>query len=90
MSAFVGYGKKTAWAVWNLFPELTNALLELAHATTEISKQAMHVIERFVILIYDRTSTYTDVNQARKKLFAKTASVKRIPPTLAALEQHVK
>ena len=31
-----------------------------------------------------------DVNQARKKLFAKTSSVKRIPPTHAALEQHVK
>ena len=66
MTAFVGHDKKTAWAVWNSFPELTNALLELAHAPTEISKQAMHVIEMFVILIYYRTSTCTDVNQARK------------------------
>ena len=66
MTAFVGHGKKTAWAVWKSFPELTNALLELAHAPTEISEQAIHVIEMFVILIYDRTSTCTDVNQARK------------------------
>ena len=90
VSAFVGHGKKTAWATWNSFPELTNALLELAHAPTEIPEQSMHVIERFVILMYDRTSTCTDVNKARKKLFAKTSSVQRIPPTHAALEQHVK
>ena len=51
MTAFVGHGKKTAWAVWKSFPELTNALLELAHASTEISEQAMHVIKMFVILI---------------------------------------
>ena len=90
VSAFIEHGKKTTWAVWNEFPELTNALLELAHTPTEISEQATYAIERFVILIYDRTSTCTDVNQARKKLFAKTASVNRIPPTCAALEQHVK
>ena len=40
--------------------------------------------------MYDRTSTCTDVNKARKKLFAKRSSVQRIPPTRAALEQHVK
>ena len=90
VSAFVGHGKKTAWAAWNAFPELTNALLDLAHAPTEVSEQSMHAIERFVILLYDRTSTCTEVNQARKKLFAKTSSVQRIPPTRAALEQHVK
>ena len=50
----------------------------------------MNVIERFVILMYDRTSTCTDVNKGRKKHFAKTSSVQRIPPTRAALEQHVK
>ena len=82
--------RNPAWTMWNSFSELTNTLLELAHAPTEISEQNMHVIERFVILIYDRTSTSTDVNQARKKLFAKTASGKRIQPTCTALEQYVK
>ena len=68
VSGFVGHGKKTAWTIWNLFPDLNGALLELAHAPAEISEQCMHIIERFVILIYDRKSTCTDVNQARKKL----------------------
>ena len=53
VSAFVGHGKKTVWAAWNSFPELTSALLKLAHAAPiEISKQAMHIIERFVIATY--------------------------------------
>ena len=90
VSAFVGHGKKTAWAVWNSFPDLTRALLELAHAPAKIEEQCLHVIERFVILLYDRTSTSTDVNKARKKLFAKTSSVGKIPPSHAALVQHVK
>ena len=67
VSAFVGHGKKTAWATWNSFSDLTAALLELAHAPTEIPERTMNVIERFVILMYDRTSTCTDVNKGRKK-----------------------
>ena len=50
----------------------------------------MLTIERFVILLYDRTSMCTDINKARQKLFTKRTNVKAIPPTKAALEQHVK
>jgi hypothetical protein len=50
----------------------------------------MHYIERFVVLLYDRTSPYMGINEARKKLFAKRNSVQRIPPTYDALEQHMK
>ena len=70
--------------VWNSFSDLTNALLELAHAPNVIQEQCLHTIERFVILVYDRTSTSTEVNRARKKLFAKTSSVQKIPPTYSA------
>ena len=90
VSAFVGHGKKTAWAVWNSFSDLTRALLALAHTPNMIQEQCLHTIERFVILVYDRTSTSTEVNKAKKKLFAKTSSVPRIPLTYASLEQHVK
>lgn len=90
VSGFVGRGKKTAWSTWNSFPELTDLLVELAHAPTEVTEQAMKAIERFVVLLYDKTSTCTDVDKARKKMFAKSSSVQRIPPTHAALEQHVK
>ena len=66
VSAFVGHGNKSAWATWNSFPELTNALLNLSQSPTEIPEHCMQTIERFVILLYDRTSTCTDVNKARK------------------------
>ena len=90
VSAFVGHGKKSAWATWNSLPELTDALLSLANAPTSLQEDTMHVIERFVILMYDRTSKCKEVNKARKKLFAKKSSIQNIPPTYAALEQHVK
>ena len=90
VSSFVGHGKKTAWAVWAVFPELTHALLKLSSAPTEIPQEVMATIERFIILLYYRTSTCREINTARRKLFAKRHSVESIPPTKAALEEHVK
>jgi hypothetical protein len=68
VSAFVGHGKKSAWATWNSFPELTDFLVTLTITPVNIQDDTMHCIERFVVLLYDRTSPYTDVNEARKKL----------------------
>ena len=31
MSSFAGIGKKTAWAAWNVYPEVTEAFAELMH-----------------------------------------------------------
>ena len=90
VSSFVGHGKKTAWNTWNALPELTNALLTLSCAPSNIPGDTMSVIERFVILLYDRTSMCTEIDQARQKLFAKRTNVKQIPPTRAAMEQHIK
>ncbi len=75
-SAFVGHGKKTAWATWNSLQELNGAqLLTLRSACTHWNPRSMQAIERFVILIYDQTSTCTDIDKARKKLFTKKSSV---------------
>ena len=65
VSGFVGHGKQTAWSTWNAFPELTDALLELAHVPMEVTEQIMKVIERFIVL----------VDKARKKMFSKPSSV---------------
>ena len=49
----------------------------------------MVVLERFVVLLYDRTSNLTKVNEARQELFSKKSrDLECIPPTRAALEQH--
>ena len=81
-ASFAGHGKKTAWTV---FPELTIALLELRSAPHDIPQDVMAAIERFIILLYDRTSTSTEIDHARRKLFAKRHKVQSIPPTKAAL-----
>ena len=65
-------------------------MLTLSCAPRDIGLDVMQVVERFVILLYDRTSTCADIDKARRKLFAKKTNVKLIPPTKAALEQHVK
>ena len=90
VSSFVGHGKKTAWSTWNVQPQLTDAMLKLSCVPSDIQENIMHTIERFVILLYDRTSTCTDIDKAWRKMFAKKTNVKQIPPTKAALEQHVK
>ena len=91
VSAFAGRGKRTAWAVWESFPELTNALSAVNHEQLDVTESCMSIIERFVILMYDRTSTCSDINTARKKLFAKKGRpLESIPPTHHALVQHVR
>ena len=56
----------------------------------EIPDDAVNIIERFVILLFDRTSTCTKVDHAKRKLFPRKPSVQQIPPTRAALEEHAK
>lgn len=89
VSSFVGHGKNTAWAVWAVFPELTHAQ-KLSSAPDDIPHEVMTTIERFIILLYYRTSTCTEINNARRKMFAKRHNVQSIPSTKAASEEGVK
>ena len=90
-SAFAGRGKKMAWVTWKSFPEVTEAFVELVSVPNELTEQSMLLIERFVVLMYDRTSETMEVNEARKQLFTqKSRTLENIPPTKAALEQHIK
>ena len=68
MSCFAGRGKKTAFTVWKNFPAVTNTFLQLAATpTTPISEACMEGLERFVILMDDRTSYKASVNETRKQ-----------------------
>ena len=74
-----------------MFPKLTPVLRALAASPKDISEEHMTVIERFVILLYDRTSSLKSVNEARQELFStKSRSLDSIPPTRAALVNHAK
>ena len=55
----------------------------------KVEDNCLAVIERFVVLLYDRKNAMVEVNQARKDLFSKKArNLENIPPTRAALEQQ--
>ena len=56
VSAFHGKGNKSAWETWNVYGEDTAAFLALSSATVTITSNVMNVLERYVILIYDRKS----------------------------------
>ncbi len=82
---------QTAWSTWGAFSEVTNAFCSLAEGPSEITEDVFQSLERFTVLMYDRTSESNSVNEVRKHLFtAKGRTLQNIPPTAAALEQHVK
>ena len=83
LSSLAGHGKKTAWLTWKLLPELTYALLMLPGGPKEIPDDALNIIEKFIILLFDRTSACTKVDHARRKLFPrKKLGKSRLPELL--------
>ena len=92
-SQFLGCGKKTACVLWNIFPDLTNTLVLLTLNPNMFGIESIHMqqIERFVVLMYSKGCGAAGVNDARLRLFTSgTKSLESIPPTQAALFQHVK
>ena len=67
--------------------------MSLPHSTVLSDKpelsaldEIMPTLEHFVVLMHDRTTMCTQVNDARKALFTKKGrSMDAIPPTAAAL-----
>ena len=95
-SAFHGRGKKTAWQAWQAwkaFPQITHAFIDITNQAFNVIEPdgpEFQLIEQYVIILYDRTSTITAINEARQELFCKSArSLDNIPPTKDSLILHV-
>ena len=71
VSAFRGKGKKSAWQTWDVFDEVTATFNNLSQFPTEVTDTDMKPLERFVVLMYDRSSAATGVDQARLHMFAR-------------------
>ena len=74
------------------FEEVTPAFCSLASMPdpSYVDIQ-LSILEHFVVLLYDRTSSTIQVNEARKQIFTqKGRSIDSIPPTQAALIEHTK
>ena len=89
VSSFYEIGKKTTWAVWRSL--LHGIFARLSNAPSMISSNDMEAIKRYVVLLYQRTSTLSRENDVRKQLFAfGNRKIENVTPTFCALEQHVK
>ena len=93
-SFFKGKGKKSSWQAWQAYEQATETLEYIAsHPFEHLDEHSNQFkkIERLIVVLYDRTSPLTSINEAREELFCrKNRSVDRIPPTQNALLQHVK
>lgn len=58
VSSFAGRGKKTAWNIWKEYDEVTTAFEECM-TENHLSDISLALIERYVILLYDRFVLYT-------------------------------
>ncbi len=92
VSFFGGKSKKTAWNNWKSYDSVTPAFCALANTpSVQCTEQWLPLLEQFVVLLYDCTSSLEHVNDSRKELFTKKGrAIDLLPPTQAALFQHIK
>nr|XP_047127620.1 uncharacterized protein LOC124808522 [Hydra vulgaris] len=103
VSSFAGREKKVAWNLWNnRDEEIISAFCSpicgfilffslSSPSTRVISPDTFLKFERYVILLYDKTSSTTDLTVCRKILFTKNSQQSEgLPPIKDALFQHLK
>ena len=72
------------------YNDVTSAFLSLSTGPLLIKDEDATVLERFTILLYDRTSNIVNIDEARRELFTKKGrAMDTLPPTKAALVQHI-
>ena len=69
VSGFFNIGKATAWKTWKIYNEVTPVFIDLANCPNTVSAENLQILERFVILMYNKTSDDESVNSCRKHLF---------------------
>ena len=82
-SSFLGIGKKTAWAAWQAYPDLTETLLTLSDDPTLLTPDSIHMarLERWTVVVYSKSSGCSRVNGVRRQLFTHgTRTLDHIPP----------
>ena len=91
VSAFRNKGKKTAWQTWDICPKASPVFSKLSQYPLTVEEGDLQILEKFVILMYDRSSTAATVDEARFDMLARKQRLhEAIPATKAALLQHTK
>ena len=80
----------STWTVCDLFDDVTRVFCALPMNPENINT-GMPVLERFVVLLYHKTSSKLEVNESHFELFsAMNRQTDNIPPTAASLVEHTK
>ena len=69
VSSFSGKGKKSAWQTWDVCPEASDVFTKLSSYPTHVEKEDIERLEKFVVRMYDRSSSTEAVDDARFELF---------------------
>ena len=86
-SFFAKCRKKSAWSTWRNFDEVTETFVKLSSSPIiKAVTDAIPVVERFDVLMYDRTSNCLDINSCSSDLFVKKGrAIEALPPTFATI-----
>ena len=87
---FAHFDKKTAWEVWGAMDDVVAAFQALSKApVVDVVDEVMPIIflsDKSACIMYDRTSTFRKVNDARKDLSTRKGRyIEAIPPNSDAL-----
>lgn len=79
VSAFRGKGRKSAWQTWEVFDEVSSTFTKLSQIPLALDDSDLRMLEKFVVTMYDRSSTSTTVDDARLDLFARKQAIHVYP-----------
>ena len=90
-----GIGKKTAWSTWKNYPEADEVFKNMSTLQKGLDKKHFDILERFVVLCYDKNLDTNSVERAweilhSRRLRSGGANSDNLPPTQGELVQHVK
>ena len=84
-SQFCGKAKKSTWEAWKSYPRVTStfgSVMENPFQLLKINSPMFETLERFTCILYDKTTSISQVNDLRQELFTrKPKLIETIPPT---------
>ena len=92
-SSLSGKSKKSFFETWEVLEEMTPIFCRLPtlNLPENVTEADLKLLENFVVLLlYSKTCNTVEVNEARRILLARdNRSIENIPPTTAALKEHI-
>ena len=91
-SAFNGKGKRSFWQAWQVYEDITETFVYLAShpfQLLDIDDNHFQKLEKLTVILHDKTSPLSSVNETRWELFChNNRAMDKLPPTKDALLQH--